>query len=343
MQYSRLGQSGLYISKLCLGTASFGTGASTGAHDWGQVDEKQAFEIMDYALEYGINFFDTANVYGSKYSSGLSEEIIGRWFRQGGQRREKVVLATKVGRTFAAGHEDGPNNCEGLSLYKIRRHLEASLKRLQTEKVELYQMHKRDQRTGWDEIWEALEGLVRDGKVDYVGASNHDAWELARAQEAARRRNFMGLVSEQHFYTPLNRMAELEMLPMARAYGLGITIYSPLCRGLLGIDMEEPDKHPRNAEADYHFQYLQKQLKAFTKLSHEIGVSPANLTIAWELAQPAVNSVIIAPNSCQDLKELLDAVEITLTADVLAEIDAIFPPVSEFNPYVPHGVRAGHL
>lgn len=343
MEYNRLGKSGLYISKLCLGTASFGNGISTGAHDWGVVDEKNAFRIMDFAVEHGINFFDTANVYGSKDASGLSETIIGRWFALGNRRRERVVLSTKVGRTFAVGHIDGPNNREGLSLYKIRRHLEASLKRLQTEKIELYTMHKRDQETSWDEIWEAFEGLVRDGKIDYVGASNHDAWELAKAQETAKKRNYMGLVSEQHFYTPLNRMAELEMLPMAMDYGIGITVYSPLCRGLLGIDMNEPEKHPRNAEANGHFNYITPQLHAFTKLCGEIGASTANAALAWELSHPAVNSVIVAPNTCEDLAELLHSVKVVLTSDVMAKMDEIFPPVSEFNPYVPHGIRAGHL
>jgi aryl-alcohol dehydrogenase-like predicted oxidoreductase len=176
MKYTRLGHSGLWVSKICLGTANFGSGTSTGFHDWGVVNEKEAFRIMDFALDAGINFFDTANVYGGLDCRGMSEEIIGRWFKTGGQRREKTVLATKVGRLFEKDTVDGPNNREGLSLYKIRRHLDASLKRLQTEKIELYQMHKHDPGTSWDEIWEAFEGAVRSGKVDYIGASNHDAW-----------------------------------------------------------------------------------------------------------------------------------------------------------------------
>ena len=344
MKYNRLGNSGLYVSKICLGTASFGLGQSSGARDWGLVDEKTAYGIMDFALENGINFFDTANVYGSKNKRGMSEEIIGRWFKLGNGRRERVVLNTKMGRDFGEEYIlDGPNNREGLSLYKIRRHIEDSLKRLQTDKVEIYTMHKRDQLTSWDEVWEAFEGLVRQGKVDYIGASNHDAWELAKAQEVAKRRGFMGLVSEQHFYTPLNRFAELEMLPMALSYGIGITVYSPLCRGLLGIDTDNPNKHHRNAEADYHYEHIKDKLAAYTKLCKEIGHSNANVTLAWELAHPAVNTVIVAPNSIADLQEMLGCVDIVLTEDVLKEIDKIFPPVSEFNPYVQHGVRAGHL
>jgi len=343
MKYERLGKSGMYVSKLCLGTASFGKGISTGARDWGLINEKDAHKMMDFAVDNGINFFDTANVYGSKDARGMSEEIIGRWFKLGGGRREKVILNTKVGRDLGPGHIDGPNNREGLSLYKIRRHIEDSLRRLQTDKIEVYTMHKRDQLTSWDETWEAFECLVRQGKIDYVGASNHDAWELVKAQETAKRRNFMGLVSEQHFYTPLNRMAELEMLPMAKEYGIGITVYSPLCRGLLGIDMNNPNKHHRNGEADYHFEYIQDQLWKYTKLCQEIGESPANVTVAWELANDAVSSVIIAPNTIDDLKELFSSLDVILTPDIMDEIDKIFPPVGEFNPYVPHGIRAGHL
>jgi len=343
MKYNRLGKSGLYVSKLCLGTASFGYGTSSGARDWGIVDERTAHQMMDLAVERGINFFDTANVYGSKDARGMSEEIIGRWFQLGNQRREKVILNTKVGRNFGDGHPDGPNNREGLSLYKIRRHVEDSLKRLQTDKIEIYTMHKRDQGTSWDEVWEAFEGLIRQGKIDYVGASNHDAWELVKAQETARRRNFMGLISEQHFYTPLNRFAELEMLPMAQEYGIGITVYSPLCRGLLGIDMADPERHHRNAEANYHFEHIKKQLEDFTKLCHELGERPANVALAWELAHPAVNSVIIAPNTLEDLEEMFRSLDLILAPDVMACMDEIFPPVSEFNPYVPPGIRAGHL
>ncbi|MDL2319457.1 aldo/keto reductase, partial [Eubacteriales bacterium OttesenSCG-928-A19] len=266
---------------------------------------------------------------------GMSEEIIGRWFKQGGQRRERTVLATKVGRLFEMDQVDGPNNREGLSLYKIRRHLEASLRRLQTEKVELYQMHKHDPGTSWDEIWEAFEGVVRAGKVDYIGASNHDAWELVKAQAVAQRRGFMGLVSEQHLYTPLNRMAEHEMLPMALDQGIGITLFSPLFRGALGIDMLDPDKRPMNPESTAHFETYREQLTAYSQLCHEIGETPANVTLAWELRQEAVSSIIIAPNSEADLKELLRSLEITLDETVLRRIDEIFPPLAEANPYPP--------
>jgi aryl-alcohol dehydrogenase-like predicted oxidoreductase len=301
------------------------------------VTEKEAFGIMDHALDAGINFFDTSNVYGPLGKRGMSEAIIGRWFKTGGKRRERTVLGTKVGRLYEEDVVDGPNNRIGYSIYKIRRHLEASLRRLQTEKVELYQMHQRDPETGWDEIWEAFEGAVRSGQVDYIGSSQHQAWEIVKGQSVAKQRGFMGLVSEQHLYTPFNRLAEHELFPMALDQGIGITLYSPLFRGALGIDMLDPGKRPMNFEAKYTFEHLQEPLMAFSKFCRELGETPANVTLAWELRQPAVTSVIIAPNSIDDLKELLRCLEINLDEAALKRMDEIFPPLLEQNPY-PAGV-----
>jgi len=333
MKYTRLGRSGLFVSKLCLGCANFGTGTSSGYHDWGVVTEKEAFSIMDCALDLGINFFDTANVYGPLAQRGMSEEIIGRWFKLGGKRRERTVLGTKVGRLYEKDLVDGPNNRIGYSIYKIRRHLEASLRRLQTEKIELYQMHQRDPVTGWDEIWEAFEGTVREGKVDYIGSSQHHAWEIVKAQAVAKERKFMGLVNEQHLYTPFNRLAEHELFPMALDQGIGITLYSPLFRGALGIDMLNPGKRPMSAESRHSYEQLREPLTLFSKFCHELGESPANVTLAWELRQPAVTAVIIAPNSTEDLKELLRCLEINLDEAALKRMDEIFPPLLEENPY----------
>lgn len=333
MKYQRLGRSGLYVSKICLGTANFGTGSSSGAGDWGVVAEKEAFAIMDYALDNGIQFFDTANVYGGREHRGLTETIIGRWFQQGGLRRERVVLGTKVGRVFEQSIVDGPNNVEGLSLYKIRRHVEESLKRLQTDHVELLQMHKPDSLTPWDEIWEAFEGLVRDGKVDYVGSSNHSAWQIMKAQECAHQRGFMGLVNEQHLYTPMSRMAEEELLPMAKDQGIGITIYSPLFRGFLGVDAQNPNARAMSAECKWLFERWHDKAVRFSSLCREIGESEACVTLAWELAHPEVTSVIVAPTSIKDLEELLRAVEIELDDETMDTIDNIFPPLREASPY----------
>ena len=333
MKFKRLGRSGLWVSKLCLGTANFGLGKTTGLHDWGVVDEKEAFRIMDYALDIGINFFDTANVYGNLEARGLSEEIIGRWFKTGGSRRDKVVLGTKVGRMYELDRIDGPNNRIGLSLYKIRRHLEASLRRLQTDKVELYQIHRPDYDVGWDEVWEAFECEVRAGKVDYIGASSHDAWQIMKAQAVAHSRGFMGFVSEQHLYTPLNRLAEHELFPMALDQGIGITLFSPLFRGALGIDMSNPGKRPMNPESEIHYANLREQLVQYSELCKSIGESPANVTIAWELRQDAVTSVIVAPNSVDDLADLLRSLDITLDDAILQRVDEIFPPLREADPY----------
>ena len=333
MLYTRLGKSGLFVSKLCLGCANFGLGTSSGYHDWGVVTEKEAYKIMDYALEVGINFFDTANVYGSLEQRGMSEEIIGRWFKLGGQRREKVVLGTKVGRLYEKDTVDGPNNRLGYSLYKIRRHLEASLRRLDVEKIELYQMHVSDPEANWDEVWEAMECAVRDGKVDYIGSSQHKAWQIVKGQAVAKERKFMGFVNEQHLYTPFNRLPEHELFPMALDMGIGITVYSPLFRGALGIDMLNPDKRPMSAESKYSYENLKEPLMAFSKFCHELGETPANVTLAWELRQKAVSSLVIAPNSIEDLKELLRSLEITLDEDAIKRMDEIFPPLREENPY----------
>jgi aryl-alcohol dehydrogenase-like predicted oxidoreductase len=329
-----MGRTGLFVSKICLGCANFGMGTSRGYHDWGVVAEQEAFKIMDYALDVGINFFDTSNVYGPLDHRGMSEEIIGRWFKTGGNRREKTVLGTKVGRIYEMDQVDGPNNRIGYSIYKIRRHLEASLRRLQTDHVELYQMHQRDNETGWDEIWEAFESAVRAGKVDYIGSSQHNAWQIMKGQMAAKQRGFMGLVNEQHLYTPFNRLAEHELLPMALDQGIGITIYSPLFRGVLGMDALNPNKRKsQNAEKKHNFEYLHDTVLAYSKLCREIGESPANVTLAWELRQPAITSVIIAPNSIDDLKELLHCVDIRLDESTLKRMDEIFPPLMEQNPY----------
>src|ERR671917_2290145 len=219
MQYTSLGRTGLQVSRLCLGTMNFGP----------QTSEADSFAIMDQALETGINFFDTANVYGGKRGEGITEQIIGRWLAQGGGRREQIVLATKVYNTMG----DRPNE-RGLSAYHIRRACDESLRRLQTDHIDLYQMHHIERTTPWEEIWQAMETLVQQGKVLYVGSSNFAGWDIATAQAAATARHFMGLVSEQSLYNLNARMIELEVIPACAAYGVGIIPWSPLGGGLLG-------------------------------------------------------------------------------------------------------------
>src|SRR5512139_2622388 len=198
MQYVHLGRSGVKVSRLCLGTMNFGPETSEG----------DGFAIMDRALELGLNFFDTADVYGWKVGEGWTEQIVGRWFAQGGGRREKTVLATKVyGRM-----SDWPNFSR-LSALNIRQAVEGSLKRLQTDYIDLYQMHHIDRNTPWDEIWQAMETLVKQGKILYVGSSNFAGWHIAKANEIAKSRHFLGLVSEQCLYNLKARTAEMDVIP----------------------------------------------------------------------------------------------------------------------------------
>ena len=234
MEFTQLGRTGLKVSRLCLGTMNFGP----------QTSEKDSFAIMDRALEMGINFFDTANVYGWKTGEGVTEQIVGRWFAQGGGRREKVVIATKVFGRMG----DWPNTSR-LSALHIRQAVEGSLQRLQTDHIDMYQMHHIDRLTPWEEIWQAMETLVQQGKVIYVGSSNFAGWHIAQAQEAAKARHFAGLVSEQSLYNLKDRMIELEVIPACKAYGLGLIPWSPLAGGLLGGVLQKI-KEGRRAEKD---------------------------------------------------------------------------------------------
>lgn len=312
MQYTYLGKSGLKVSRLCLGTMNFGT----------QTDEQESFKIMDAALDAGINFFDTANVYGGKDNHGLTEEIIGRWFKQGGGRREKVVLATKVYGTMD-DELDGPNGDRGLSGYKIRRHFEGSLKRLQTDHVELYQMHHVDRNVSWDELWGAFESLVQQGRVDYIGSSNFAGWHIATAQAAAKERHFQGLVSEQHLYNLLQRTPELEVLPSAEHHGLGVIPWSPLSSGLLGRNaLAGTGKRSKNAEA---VEKHRTQLEQFAALCKELGEEQDVIALAWLLSNKAVTAPIIGPRTLGQLEDSLRVVEVVLTEEVLTKLDEIFP------------------
>nr|WP_211295460.1 aldo/keto reductase [Alkalibacterium olivapovliticus] len=280
---------------------------------------------MDRALEAGINFFDTANVYGGSGQRGRTEEIIGRWFAQGGGRREKVVLATKV----YGGMEDetdGPNQDRGLSAYKIRRHLEESLKRLQTDHVELYQMHHIERHAPWEEIWGVFESLVNQGKTYYIGSSNFAGYHLALAQAKAEKRHFLGLVSEQHKYNLLCRLPELEVLPAAEDLGIGVIPWSPLGGGLLSGKILDPEPGSRSEQrADDLSDEERSQLEAYSKLCKDLGETEPNVALAWLLANPAVTAPIIGPRTMDQLEQALKAVEINLSEDVLKELDRIFP------------------
>jgi aryl-alcohol dehydrogenase-like predicted oxidoreductase len=311
MQYVHLGRSGLRVSRLCLGTMNFGP----------RTKEKDSFRIMDRALEHGINFFDTADVYGGKRGEGVTEQIIGRWFAQPGSRRDKVVLATKVFGTI----DDWPNHGR-LSALHIRRGCEASLKRLGTDHIDLYQMHHVDRDTPWEEIWQAMEQLCREGKVLYVGSSNFAGWHIAQAQEIARGRHFLGLVSEQSLYNLTDRMVELEVLPACLAYGVGVIPWSPLGGGLLGGVLQKATEGRR--ASDDVCKAIEKhrpKLESYEKLCRDIKEPPANVALAWLLYQQGVTAPIIGPRTLEQLEGSLRALEITLTPDHLGQLDRIFP------------------
>lgn len=311
MQYTHLGRTGLSVSRLCLGTMNFGP----------QTDEATSFAIMDQALAHGINFFDTANVYGWKKGEGITEQIIGRWLAQGGGRRDKVVLATKVYGQMG----DWPNE-RYLSARHIRRACEESLRRLQTDHLDLYQMHHVDLDTPMEEIWQAMEQLVREGKVIYVGSSNFAGWHIARANETAKARHFMGLVSEQSLYNLADRTVELEVIPACESYGLGLIPWSPLGGGLLGGILEKEQQGRRAAEhVQQRAQELRPKLEAYEAFCKELGQPPADVALAWLLANPVVTAPIIGPRTMAQLDGSLACLDLTLSEDALKRLDEIFP------------------
>lgn len=309
MEYTRLGRTGLHVSRLCLGTMNFGCSTS----------EQESFKIMDAALDAGINFFDTANNYGFHTGNmGITEEIIGRWFAQGGGRREKVVLATKVHEDMKNPH-DGPNSVSGLSIYKVRRHFQDSLKRLKTDHVEIYYMHHIDRHVTWDENWDAFQNLYERGFIDYVGASNFPAFELARAQAAAEKRNFLGIAVEQDCYNLASRLPELEMLPACKVMGIGFVAYAPMSGGMLaGPSTNGVRRKGRAAK-------IQEKIDAYEAVCAQAGINPADAAVAWTLTNSAVTAPIIGVRTFEQFEQGLKALETKLTDDVLVEFDKIFP------------------
>lgn len=311
MQYVHLGRSGLRVSRLCLGTMNFGPHTS----------ESESVQIMDQALELGINFFDSANVYGWKVGEGITEQIVGRWLAQGGGRREKVVLATKVYGRMG----DWPNHSR-LSALHIKRACEESLRRLRTDHLDLYQMHHIDRECPWEEIWQAMEQLCREGKVLYIGSSNFAGWHIAQAQELAKSRHFLGLISEQSLYNLLARTVELEVLPACQAYGIGIIPWSPLARGLLGGALGSTTIG-RRADEDVRKDIAthRQKLEAYEEFCHRYQLAPAAVALAWLLHQPAVTSPIIGPRTMEQLTSAVQSLDLSLSADQRQELEQIFP------------------
>lgn len=318
MQYKRLGKNGLFVSPLCLGTMNFG---------W-VTEEKDSFAIMDAALDAGINFFDTADVYGRwSTHSGACEELIGRWLAQGG-RRDALFLATKVyNPTDREELRKEPNrDTRGYSAPKIIRHCEDSLKRLRTDTIDLYQLHHIDRECPMDELWDAMETLQRQGKIIYVGSSNFAGWDIATACMTAKLRNRQGLVSEQSVYHLDNRMVELEVVPACRHFGVGIIPWSPLAGGLLSGALAKA-KDGRRGSEQFQKQVAEKRdkLEKWEALCADLGEDPASVAIAWLLDNPVVTAPIIGPRTMEQLNGNLKALEVELSGEVLAKIDAIWP------------------
>ncbi len=316
----RLGRHGLVVSELCLGTMNFG---------W-HTSEAEAFAIMDRALELGINLFDTADVYGWTIEPGRTEEIIGNWFALGEGRREAVVLATKVYNPIKrhANRPEPNSDGPGLSGYKVRKHCHASLRRLRTDHIELYQMHHIDRACPWDELWQAFDALRSQGVIDYVGSSNFAGWDIATACQEASRRGLLGLVSEQSVYNLLTRSVEAEVLPAARHYGLGFIPWSPLGGGLLSGALAKEGVRRDDDWLKALGEHREK-LERYESVCRDLGEAPATVALAWLLHQPGVTAPIIGPRTIEQLETAVLAVDVALDDEVLERLDEVFPGPGE--------------
>lgn len=314
MRYRQLGRSALRVSELCLGTMNFGPRTS----------EEASFEILNQAVDAGINFIDTANQYGGDLGVGTTELLLGRWLAEDATRRDGLVLATKVHEPMSADVND-----RGLSARHIQMACDASLKRLGVEHIDLYQMHHIDRAAPIEEIWQAMDRLISQGKITYVGSSNFPGWAIARACERARTRGALGLVSEQSLFNLIERRAELEVLPASREYGLGVIPWSPLAGGLLAGSPDGADGRRQSSGVKESRRERADQLEHFQALCESLGEPMSAVALAWVLHQPGVAATIIGPADSGQLTSVLHVPEIELSAEILERIDAIFPPCGE--------------
>ncbi|MBT3273654.1 MAG: aldo/keto reductase [Spirochaetales bacterium] len=317
MKYGKLGRTNTTVSKICLGTMHFGSGA----------DEDESFRIMDCALDNGINFFDTADIYGPTW--GRSEEIIGKWLNQRKEVRDKIVLATKV-YWYDQNGPEWPNLGHGVSMFKVRKNLEASLTRLQTDHIDLYQVHHIDREVSEEEWWNTFDLIRIQGLISYIGTSNFPGWGLAQFQQAALKRGLLGIVSEQHMYNLFCRYPELEVLPAAQRFGIGVLAYMPLGGGLL-TGNRTPEKGTRTASVaeEYGIDLSSNNLlDQYSAVCKEIGEEERNVAIAWTLAHPAVSSAIVGIRKVEHLEGILRAAEIRLEQEVIDKLNSIFTTMS---------------
>ncbi|MFI8322819.1 aldo/keto reductase [Streptomyces sp. NPDC085529] len=318
MEYTQLGRTGLKVSRLVLGTMNFGP----------QTDEPTSHGILDAALDAGLNFVDTANVYGWGENKGRTEEIIGSWFAKGDGRRDKTVLATKVYGNMAPDGDSWPNH-DKLSALNIRRAVDASLKRLGTDYIDVYQFHHVDRATPFEEIWQAVDVLIQQGKILYAGSSNFPGYKIAQANEIAARRGSVGLVSEQCLYNLFERRAEMEVIPAAQEYGLGVIPWSPLHGGLLGGVLKKDAEGKRRLEGraaeTLATPGVRAQFQAYEDLLDKHGLQPGETALAWLLTRPGVTGPIVGPRTPDQLAGALRALELELSDEVLSALDEIFP------------------
>ncbi|WP_367043101.1 aldo/keto reductase [Streptomyces sp. Je 1-332] len=319
MEYTQLGRTGLKVSRLALGTMNFGP----------LTNEPDSHTIMDAALDAGINYFDTANVYGWDENKGRTEEILGTWFTQGGERRDKTVLATKMYGNMALDGKPAWPNHDLLSAVNIRRSVEASLKRLQTDYIDIYQFHHIDRRTPFEEIWQAIDVLIGQGKILYAGSSNFPGYKIAQANEIASRRGSYGLVSEQCLYNLAERSAEMEVIPAAQDYGLGVIPWSPLHSGLLGGVLKKEGEGKRRAGGraaqELAKPEVRARVQAYEDLLDKHGLAPGEVALAWLLTRPGITGPIVGPRTPEQLTSALRAVDLKLSDELLDALDEIFP------------------
>jgi NDP-hexose C3-ketoreductase / dTDP-4-oxo-2-deoxy-alpha-D-pentos-2-ene 2,3-reductase len=316
-----LGRTGLRVSRIALGTMNFGP----------VTPENEAHRILDAAADRGVNLVDTADVYGADANrtvaddsaeKGRTEEIVGRWLNGRPGRRDQVVLISKAYGRMGPG----PNDLH-LSAVHLRRACEASLRRLGTDRLDVFLLHHVDRHTGWDELWEVLSDLRREGKIRYAGTSNFAAWQIAQGQEEARRRHLLGIVAEQSIYNLMERTVELEVLPACRAYGIGLMPYSPLNSGLLGGILAKSESAARSASgrAAAGLETMRPTIAEYEKLCGELGHAPAVVAQAWLCHQPGVTAPIVGARTLAHLEDGIAAGELELAADELAALDALFP------------------
>jgi aryl-alcohol dehydrogenase-like predicted oxidoreductase len=311
MNYRQLGRSALRVSEFCLGTMNFGARTS----------EQESFAILDAAVAAGVNFIDTANQYGGRLGVGATETLLGQWLAEDRSRRDRIVLATKVHEPMSDDVND-----RGLSARHIQMACDASLKRLRVDHIDLYQMHHIDRSAPLEEIWQAMDRLIAQGKITYVGTSNFPGWVLAQASEQAIARRRLGLVSEQTLYHLIERRVELEVIPACRHYGVGLLVWSPLAGGLLAEATDEPADRRQSESIRAARSARAEELVRFQSLSAELGAPPSVVALAWLLHQTAVTSVIIGPRTVTQLKGALGAGDFKLEQAALDRLDAIFPP-----------------